>query len=146
MASLLTRQRNKEVREITFNPMIKVDCKDAVEEFLQGNFEGIMNKNCRNTNLKYCYKHEKDDLLDIKPKDISVVVQGAINKEITPRCLQSIRTLLPNAEIILSTWEGSDVDGLDYDKLVLNKDPGAVKCDVIDNAYNNQNSCTRPDK
>ena len=60
----------------------------------------------------------------IKSKDISVVVQGAINSEVTPKCLESIRKYLPEAEIILSTWEGSDVVGLDYDKLVLNKDPG----------------------
>lgn len=61
--------------------------------------------------------------------DISVVVQGAINKDLTPKCLISIRKYLPNAEIILSTWEGSDASGLDYDILVLNKDPGGVKHD-----------------
>ena len=61
----------------------------------------------------------------IDSKDISVVVQGAINKEETPKCLSSIRKYLPNAEIILSTWEGSDVTGLDYDILVFNQDPQA---------------------
>lgn len=61
----------------------------------------------------------------IDPQDISVVVQGAIDKNLTPQCLKSIRKHLPGAEIILSTWDGSDVTGLDYDKLVLNKDPGA---------------------
>lgn len=60
----------------------------------------------------------------IDPQDISVVVQGAIDKNLTPQCLKSIRKHLPGAEIILSTWDGSDVSGLDYDKLVLNKDPG----------------------
>lgn len=75
----------------------------------------------------------------IKSKDISVVVQGAIDKENTPLCLKSIRKYLPNAEIILSTWEGSDVDGLDFDKLVLNKDPGAVLCAPKFNYYNNIN-------
>ncbi|MDR0467822.1 MAG: WavE lipopolysaccharide synthesis family protein [Campylobacteraceae bacterium] len=62
----------------------------------------------------------------IDSKDISVVVQGAIDKENTPKCLKSIRKYLPNAEIILSTWEGSDISGLDYDILVENKDPGAA--------------------
>ncbi|TXJ44182.1 hypothetical protein EPJ70_08075 [Brachyspira aalborgi] len=58
----------------------------------------------------------------IDTKDISVVVQGAIDKGYTPLCLKSIRKYLPESEIILSTWEGSDVENLDYDVLVLNKD------------------------
>ena len=60
----------------------------------------------------------------IDSKDISVVVQGAIDKENTPLCLKSVRKYLPKAKIILSTWENSNVDYLDYDKLILNKDPG----------------------
>ena len=55
----------------------------------------------------------------IKSEDISVVVQGAIDKFNTPKCLKSIRKVLPRAEIVLSTWEKSDVNGLDYDILVL---------------------------
>lgn len=62
---------------------------------------------------------------NINTEDISVVVQGAIDKINTPICLKSIRKYLPGAEIILSTWEGSEVDGLDYDILLLNKDPGS---------------------
>ncbi len=58
--------------------------------------------------------------------DISVVVQGAIDKKLTPKCLKSIRKYLPEAEIILSTWEGSNVEGLDYDVLLLNQDPEAL--------------------
>ena len=42
----------------------------------------------------------------IDKKDISVVVQGAIDKEWTPLCLKSIRKYLPESEIILSTWGG----------------------------------------
>lgn len=61
----------------------------------------------------------------IDSKDISVVVQGAIDLTETPKCLNSIRKQLPEAKIILSTWEGSNVEGLDYDILLLNKDPGA---------------------
>lgn len=62
----------------------------------------------------------------IDTADISVVVQGAIDKHNTKLCLNSIRTHIPGAEIILSTWEGSDTDGLDYDILQLSKDPGGV--------------------
>ena len=58
--------------------------------------------------------------------NLSIIVQGAINKFETPKCLKSLRKYLPQAEIILSTWEGSDISKLEglYDILVLNKDPG----------------------
>ena len=61
-----------------------------------------------------------------KYKDMSVTLQGSVDQTDTPKCINSIRKWLPGAEIILSTWEGSDISGLDYDILVLNKDPGAV--------------------
>lgn len=61
----------------------------------------------------------------IKDEQISVIVQGAVDSKYTPKCLNSIRKCLPNAEIILSTWENSDVNGLDYDVLIENKDPGS---------------------
>jgi hypothetical protein len=69
----------------------------------------------------------------ISSSQISVVVQGAISgkpddpyeKRLTYRCLKSLRKHLPEAEIILSTWKGSDVRDLDYDFLVENEDPGA---------------------
>lgn len=68
----------------------------------------------------------------INPIDISVVVQGLIvGSPQSPRsqrhtliCLESIRKYLPGAQIILSTWKGSNVEGLDYDILVENEDPG----------------------
>ncbi|MDR0467824.1 MAG: WavE lipopolysaccharide synthesis family protein, partial [Campylobacteraceae bacterium] len=56
-------------------------------------------------------------------KEISIVVQGAVNEQ-TPECLKSIREYLPDAEIVLSTYIGSDINGLDYDKVVLVEDPG----------------------
>jgi len=64
----------------------------------------------------------------ISDKDISVVVQGPIHTQdnLTKRVLESVRTHLPDAELILSTWKGSDVDGLDYDALVENEDPGKI--------------------
>lgn len=66
---------------------------------------------------------------------ISVVVQGPVlgNSSDTPeerytkRSLQSIRVFLPQAEIILSTWKGADVAGLEFDKIVFNDDPGACE-------------------
>lgn len=55
---------------------------------------------------------------------ISVVIQGAVDNDLTPKCIKSIRQYLPNAEIILSTWDFCNITGLECDKLVLNKDPG----------------------
>lgn len=66
-------------------------------------------------------------LTNIKSEDISVVVQGQIHKNRTEKCLKSIRQQLPNTQIILSTWEGSNINGLDFDVLILNKDPGSVQ-------------------
>lgn len=56
--------------------------------------------------------------------EISVVVQGAIDPMHTVKCLSSVRRHLPGAELILSTWEGSTVEGLDVDRVILNADPG----------------------
>lgn len=63
---------------------------------------------------------------------ISVVVQGPLylseadprGSRLTQRCLASVRQQLPGATLILSTWEGAEHQGLDYDQLVLNPDPG----------------------
>ena len=61
----------------------------------------------------------------INPKYISVIVQGAITNY-TKLCLESVRKYLPGAEIILSTWDDSNIDRLDYDVVIFNKDPGAL--------------------
>jgi hypothetical protein len=73
----------------------------------------------------------------INDKYISVVVQGPVDEGgLASRCLESVRKYLPNAEVILSTWEGSNLSNLEYDKLVLNCDPGAADCG---NKPNNMN-------
>ena len=69
----------------------------------------------------------------ILPKEVSIVVQGPIiknsgpenNTNSTKSVLKSIRSCIPEAEIILSTWLGSDIVDLDYDQLVMNSDPGS---------------------
>jgi hypothetical protein len=81
--------------------------------------------------------------------DFSIVVQGPIlsspeakgSRDITIRCVASIRRFFPGAEIILSTWEGADTDGLDYDVLVKSADPGAIVfSETMDPpVYNNMN-------
>lgn len=76
--------------------------------------------------------------------DISVVVQGAIDSKNTSKCLKSIRKYLPEAEIILSTWEGSNVEGLDFDVLIENQDPGSYKHDfAVYNASRSMNNFNR---
>ena len=75
----------------------------------------------------------------IDSKEISVIVQGAVDKKITPKTLKSVRKYLPNAEIILSTWEGTDISGLDYDIVLLSKDPGAYIFDWESKKLNNIN-------
>lgn len=72
----------------------------------------------------------------MKNEDITVVVQGPVqslperrqDEGITVRCLGSVRTHLAGAHIILSTWNNQDLNGLDYDELVINADPGANIC------------------
>lgn len=70
----------------------------------------------------------------IDSSEISVVIQGPIygNKhdteenKFTKICCARVRELLPSAEIIISTWENSDVEELEFDQLLLNKDPGGI--------------------
>lgn len=80
---------------------------------------------------------------------ISVVVQGPIihesmgGRSTTQECLRSIRQHLPQAEIILSTWEGSETAALGFfDKLVLSPDPGGI-WNPVKRRYNNVNRMIR---
>lgn len=61
----------------------------------------------------------------ISSKDISVVVQGICDKNTKNLC-DSIRKILPYSEIILSTWKNSDANGISYDVIIYNDDPGAI--------------------
>jgi hypothetical protein len=77
-------------------------------------------------------------------ENISFVVQGPISHESIPaenafstrEVLMSIRKHYPYSEIILSTWKGSDISDLSYDKIVLNEDPGAFVVDGIKRPFN----------
>lgn len=52
------------------------------------------------------------------------VMQGPIIEGVTRECLESIRLYFPESLILLSTWNGSNVDDLDFDECVLSDDPG----------------------
>lgn len=81
---------------------------------------------------------------------ISFVVQGPIERAVsgisgkptTQTCLESIRKWFPGSEIVLSTWNGSDVAGLTFDRHVESTDPGPVcitRPEVSPPIYNNDN-------
>ncbi len=78
---------------------------------------------------------------NIKYEDISVVIQGAIDDKFTPMSIESVRTFLPGAGVIISTWKGTDVSKLDYDDIVFNDDPGAPFFDKNNGTrhYDNRN-------
>ncbi|MDV3926651.1 hypothetical protein CMT52_15170 [Elizabethkingia anophelis] len=86
----------------------------------------------------------------ISSSDISVVIQGPVvgvpfdlyDNQKTQQCIDNIRKHLPHAEIIVSTWEGTEVHHLkEVDKIVLSKDPGAITYNdyELKNIYNNNN-------
>jgi hypothetical protein len=80
--------------------------------------------------------------------DFSVVIQGKIfgkpgedaSEQLTMKCILSVKAHLPNAEIILSTWEGTDVSHLGFDKVVFSKDPGAIPFTDLNPSYLNNNN------
>ena len=83
----------------------------------------------------------------ITDADISIVVQGPVSKTPVPRkiggqshqlkggvthnVLEALRDLFPRAELILSTWEGTDATGLIADKICLSPDPGFAMVNPI---------------
>lgn len=85
----------------------------------------------------------------IREEDISIVVQGPvlfeskfnISQETTKLVCQRARQLFPESEIILSTWENENTQGIVYDQLVLNEDPGATWFNYGDHQL--LNNCNR---
>lgn len=85
----------------------------------------------------------------LSPQSVSIVVQGPVagtpdlpvQERVTQRVLASIRRCFPGAEIVLSTWEGTNLDGLDYDIAQLNSDPGGFSVEGPDGSQfpNNMN-------
>lgn len=87
--------------------------------------------------------------MDFSSKDFSIIIQGPIigkkndpiEKQLSQKCIKSIRQNLPGAEIIISTWIGEDANHLDYDKIIFSEDPGAITYNDFElkNVYNNNN-------
>ena len=83
---------------------------------------------------------------NITSSNISVIVQGPVyrpagesSKFTTKLVISSIRKNFPNAEIILSTWHGSDINDLDYDVVSLSIDPGSYIQNPSSDVYHNVN-------
>lgn len=68
------------------------------------------------------------ELEAVADSDLSVVIQGPLlldRAEGVRRCLDSVRSVLPAAEVIVSTWEGEDASAIASSALVVQSpDPG----------------------
>lgn len=74
----------------------------------------------------------------MEKSEIGVVIQGAVNKKLTPLVISSVRQFLPGAFIVLSTWDGTEKIN-DVDLQLNNKDPGANILDARTGQLNNLN-------
>lgn len=85
----------------------------------------------------------------IQNHDISIVVQGPIlyqspfgvTQETTRLVCTRLKKIFPQSEVVLSTWKGSHINSIPYDKLVLSEDPGATWFNYRD--YKLLNNCSR---
>ena len=76
----------------------------------------------------------------IVASDISFVFQGPVTHrggDLVSN-VQSTKKTFPDAEYLLSTWEGADESVFShFDKVILNKDPGSVLIDFVTGYPNN---------
>ena len=78
----------------------------------------------------------------IDQSDITFVVQGGVDADLTPLALESICAHFPNSPIVVSTWENSQISSLENFKFTLieSKDPGcAPRGEGSDSKPNNIN-------
>jgi hypothetical protein len=79
-------------------------------------------------------------LVKVGSRNISVVIQGPLYRSLArtrsiDACLTAVRTHLPHAEIIISTWTDQDFSGIDTDIVLASADPGVF----LDNNGNRNN-------
>ncbi len=80
----------------------------------------------------------------INCRDISIVVTGKLvlndsDKGFsTNAVLKSIKETMPEATVILSTWKGEPTEGLAFDCLILNDDPGPLPNKGQNDTHNRQ--------
>jgi hypothetical protein len=76
-----------------------------------------------------------------RSQDVSFVLQGPVERTGRGRtafACAAIRTHFPGAEIVASTWAGTDVSGLDADVVVHSEDPGPVGSSTFNANTNRQ--------
>jgi hypothetical protein len=98
------------------------------------------------------------ELKTIDSSQISVVIQGPLYRQLSPSrgieaCIGSIRAHLPQAEIVVSTWQDENCEGIAAELIVTPPDPG-VLFDFNGNRHNTNrqavstlagiNAATRP--
>lgn len=67
--------------------------------------------------------------MKINSRDITLVFQGKIKYEYITRGISAARKFFPEAEIIISTWDGEKISpnvAEQCDKILFNKDPGGM--------------------
>lgn len=65
--------------------------------------------------------------MNINDKDITFLFQGNVS-EYTKIAINNCKNIFPNSCIILSTWNGCNIDGIKCNKIILNDDPGSFTC------------------
>jgi hypothetical protein len=71
--------------------------------------------------------------MSISDADITVVFQGRVTRDGPPTAelIRRTRRTLPRSRVLVSTWRGADLSGLEVDRVVLSNDPGGlpgIKC------------------
>ena len=64
----------------------------------------------------------------IERTNLTVLIQGFVEREFVGFSVRRIRELLPGATIIVSTWGDCDCEGINADIIVRNVDPGNKIC------------------
>lgn len=72
-------------------------------------------------------------------KDITVLIQGALDEDKIGKCVKSYKEKLPEAQIIISTWKKQKCDIPVCDECVFLDDPGAEMYDWGGGHKNNTN-------
>jgi hypothetical protein len=62
----------------------------------------------------------------VKPSEITFVIQGPIIEGVTQTSCRLLREHFASSKILVSTWKGQPTNNIDFDKLVLNEDPGST--------------------
>ena len=74
----------------------------------------------------------------IESVNIDVLIQGRTSEQYIDRCISSIKRLLPEARILVSTWAGEYTDRDNVDEIIYSQDPGGYADPKLDGFTNNE--------